>query len=134
MVSAFSRTFSTTGIGRRGCAPQGGITHCESKMHTVALSDSFAVHPAVVFRELSGGAVLLNLTSGVYYGLDSVGTRVWSLLTQDQPMSAICATLLDEFDVAPDVLERDVLKLVSELCEKSLITPRAHHSPTALDR
>jgi hypothetical protein len=103
-------------------------------MHTFAQSDSFAVHPAVVFRELSGGAVLLNLTSGVYYGLDAVGTKVWSLLTQDQPVSAICATLLGEFEVAPDVLERDVLKLVTELCEKSLITPRAADSTTAVDR
>jgi len=102
-------------------------------MHTISPSDSFAVDPAVVFRELAGGAVLLNLKSGVYYGLDVVGTRVWSLLVQNNPVSAVCATLLGEFDVAPDVLERDVVRLVSEFCEKGLVSPRPEDSTTAVN-
>lgn len=102
-------------------------------MHTITPSDSFAIDPTVVFRELSGGAVLLNLKSGAYYGLDSVGTRVWSLLTQNNSVSAVCATLLGEFDVGPDVLERDIMRLVTEFCEKGLVTPRLGDSAAAVD-
>ncbi len=93
-------------------------------MHTIAASDCFVVSPSVVFRELSGEAVLLNLESGVYYGLDPVGTRVWSLLTQNHPLRVVCSIMVEEFDVEPDVLERDLVRLVGDLCEKGLVTPR----------
>ena len=91
-------------------------------MHTISASDCFVVSPSVVFRELSGEAVLLNLESGVYYGLDPVGTRVWSLLNQNHALSMVCSIMVEEFDVEPDVLERDVITLVGDLRDKGLIT------------
>lgn len=90
----------------------------------VAPTDQFAVHPSVLCRQLSGETVLLNLESGIYYGLDSVGTRVWQLLLQGQTISEICGTMIDEYDVAPDVLRDDVLRLVGELRERGIVTPR----------
>lgn len=91
----------------------------------VAQTDQFAVHPSVLCRQLSGETVLLNLESGVYYGLDPVGTRVWQLLLQGQTIAEICGTMIDEYDVAPDVLRDDVLRLVGELRERGIVTPRA---------
>ena len=43
---------------------------------------AYAASPAVVFRQMDDGAVLLDLESGVYFGLDEVGTRVWTLLLE----------------------------------------------------
>lgn len=91
----------------------------------VAPTVQFAVHPSVLCRQLSGETVLLNLESGVYYGLDPVGTRVWQLLLQGQTIAEICGTMIDEYDVAPDVLRDDVLRLVGELRERGIVTPRA---------
>lgn len=90
----------------------------------VAPTDQFAVHPSVLCRQLSGETVLLNLESGVYYGLDPVGTRVWQLLLQGQTIAEICGTMIDEYDVAPDVLRDDVVRLVGELRERGIVTPR----------
>jgi hypothetical protein len=90
----------------------------------VTATDQFAVHPSVLCRELSGETVLLNLESGVYYGLDLVGTRVWQLLQQGNSIASICDTMLDEYDVAVDVLREDLMRLVSELRERGIITPR----------
>ena len=90
----------------------------------VAPTDQFAVHPSVLCRQLSGETVLLNLESGVYYGLDPVGTRVWQLLLQGQTIAGICGTMIDEYDVAPDVLRDDVVRLVGELRERGIVTPR----------
>ena len=90
----------------------------------VALTEQFASHPSVICRELSGETVLLNLESGVYYGLDTVGTRVWQLLMQGRTIDAICETMIDEYDVARDVLRDDVLRLVGELRERGIVTPR----------
>jgi len=80
-----------------------------------------AINPSVIYRELSGEVVLLNLQSGVYYGLDSVGSRVWQLLMESRGIEEVCAILLDEYDVDPDTLRADVERLVGELSDKGLV-------------
>lgn len=81
--------------------------------------------PSVVFRELDGEAVILDLESGTYFGLDPVGTRVWALLREHGALDKVCAHMMDEFDVTADVLERDVRALVDELRAKRLIMASA---------
>ena len=46
------------------------------------LQDVITISPDVVFRDLDGEAVLLNLALGIYFGLNEVGTRMWNLLHQ----------------------------------------------------
>ena len=90
----------------------------------VAPTEQYAVHPSVICRELGGETVLLNLVSGIYYGLDAVGTRVWQLLVEGRTISGVCEAMLEEFDVAPDVLHDDVVRLVGELRDRGIVTPR----------
>ena len=90
----------------------------------VTASDQFTIHPSVICRELSGETVLLNLESGVYYGLDPVGTRVWQLLQLGKTIDGVCEVMLDEFDVSQDVLRDDVTRLVGELHERGIVTTR----------
>ena len=85
------------------------------------LAQSFAASPAVVVRELEDGAVLLDLESGVYFGLDEVGTRIWSLLLERGTPAAVCDAMLAEFEVDRAVLEGDVLRLVGELQQNGLV-------------
>jgi hypothetical protein len=79
------------------------------------------VADGVVFRDLEGEAVLLNLDSGMYYGLDEVGTRVWLLIQEHGRVDAVVERMLDEFDVAPERLSADVTRLVSSLLDKGLL-------------
>ena len=90
----------------------------------VASTEQFTVHPSVIARELSGETVLLNLESGIYYGLDAVGTRVWQLLVQGCTIAGVCETMLDEYEVEPDVLRGDVVRLVGDLRDRGIVTPR----------
>jgi hypothetical protein len=90
----------------------------------LSLSDSVTISSSVVFRHLSGETVLLNLDSGIYYGLDAVGTRIWQLLAESLPLVTVCSTIQKEYAVEPDVIERDVLKLVRNLYDKRLVTRR----------
>lgn len=80
-----------------------------------------AVSPSVVFRQMEDGAVLLDLESGVYFGLDEVGTRVWTLLAEHKTPDAVCAAMLAEFEVDPGVLAEDVRRLVGELQQNGLL-------------
>ena len=84
----------------------------------------FAVSPSVVFRQMDDGAVLLDLESGVYFGLDEVGTRVWTLLVEQKTPDAVCEAMLAEFDVEPGVVADDVRRLVGELQQNGLLRPK----------
>ena len=80
------------------------------------------VNDDVLFQELQGEAVLLNLNSGMYFGLDPVGTRIWRLLEQDAGLKSVHETLLAEFEVDAPRLEQDLKELISRLAEAGLVT------------
>jgi hypothetical protein len=75
----------------------------------------------VLFRDLGGEAVVLSLKSGKYYGLDEVGTRMWSLLAAHGRVEPVYRALLDEYDVAGDRLQQDLLHLIDELAAQQLL-------------
>ena len=75
----------------------------------------------VVSRKLQGEAVLLNLQSGTYFGLNEVGTRIWTLFGEKKSLRQVFETLKQEYDVAPETLEQDLLRLVGELKTKGLV-------------
>jgi hypothetical protein len=86
----------------------------------LSLRNALRIRPDVVFRQLDDEAVLLDLKSGTYFGLNTVGTRVWQLLGEQATLSNVLDTLAGEYDVARDELERDLLSLSQELCARGL--------------
>jgi hypothetical protein len=86
----------------------------------LTLDDAVVKSDDALFRELETEAVLLNLKTGVYYGLNPVGTRAWQLLSEHGRLSRVAGLMLDEFDVERDVLERDLLALGTQLVDSGL--------------
>jgi hypothetical protein len=87
----------------------------------VSLESRAAICEDVVYRDLEGEAVILNLESGTYFGLDKVGTRIWSLLQEDGSLRRAFEAVQQEYDVTPEKLESDLLRLVEELRAKGLL-------------
>lgn len=83
---------------------------------------SVAIAAGVVFNEIDGETVLLNTRDGTYYGLDKVGTRVWTLMHEFPRLGTVHEHLMDEYDVAPDRLWTDLMVLVTDLKAKGLLT------------
>lgn len=75
----------------------------------------------VLFQEVSGETVLLDLASEQYFGLDSVGTRIWALLNEGAGATAVVDTLLEEFEVERETLAADLDELLARLAEAGLI-------------
>lgn len=89
---------------------------------TFSLDSRLRVPDTVVFRELDGEAVVLNLESGIYFGLDAVGTRMWRLVEAHQVLEPVSAALAAEYDAPADRLEADLLRFVGDLHAKGLLT------------
>ena len=77
----------------------------------------------VVFRELEGEMVLLNLRTGVYFGLDPVATTIWRLLEARRTVGEIVEALVREYDATPAQVEEDVRRFVAALGENALAEP-----------
>lgn len=79
----------------------------------------------VVSREVGGDAVLLDLDAGTYFSLDPIGARMWELIGKGSSVSAICDTLLEEYDVPRETLEADLIELCDKLLAEKLVALRS---------
>jgi len=82
--------------------------------------------------DLSGEVAILNLKSGVYYGLDAVGARIWQLIQEPRTVASIRTVLLSEYEVDPDRCERDLLLLLHALADAGLLEIRDDTAPQIL--
>jgi hypothetical protein len=83
----------------------------------------------VAHKRVDGEMVILDMDAEHYYGLDEVGTRIWTLLTEHGAVEPAVAGLLAEFDVDERTLRADVARLVDELAAAGLI--RVDQAPGA---
>jgi len=85
------------------------------------LTDKPTIPAQVMARQVGDETVILDLGSGTYFGLDPVGARIWQLIGEGKTLAEICDTMLDEYEVTRDDLERDVVELADKLLEQKLI-------------
>ena len=82
-----------------------------------------------VCADLAGESVILNLKSGVYYGLNEVGAKIWQLIQQPKTVTEIREALLQDYDVEPEDCQRDLLILLQELAAVKLIEVKHEAAP-----
>jgi hypothetical protein len=66
-------------------------------------------------------SAILNMKNSVYYGLNSVGTRVWSLLDEPRSVGQLRDTLVGEYEVDESLCEKDLFALLEQLRNEGLI-------------
>lgn len=87
-----------------------------------ALPGAVAIGEAVLYQELEGEVVLLNMANQEYYGLNDVGARMWKcLLESDGNVDSAQALLSKTYDIEPKVIRADLEKLVRELLQVGLL-------------
>jgi hypothetical protein len=78
----------------------------------------------LLHRAFGAETVILSLKAGVYYGLEGVGARIWSLLQRPITVSAIRDALVVEYEVDPDRCGRDLADLLKDLAARGLVEVR----------
>jgi hypothetical protein len=97
-------------------------------MPVLEMSTVVAV-PNQVSSSLGEEAVILELTHGIYYGLNEVGARIREQLKEPRRAGEIRDVILDEYEVEPQAVTRDVLGLLTELADRGLIEVRDGKAP-----
>lgn len=74
-----------------------------------------------VSSELGEDAVILNLKTGIYHGLDAVGARIWHLLQEPRTVNDILNILLEEYEIEPERCEHELVALLQKLADAELV-------------
>jgi len=90
-------------------------------MQTLTLDNKVKIPEGVVFQKVGEEIVFLNLDTGIYFGLDPVGSRIWDLLVEKGTLQSVFESMKEEYEVAPEELQKDILLLVQELQVKRLV-------------
>ncbi|HDW3058142.1 TPA: PqqD family protein [Bacillus cereus] len=78
----------------------------------------------VIFTKVENEAVLLDGKGGTYFGLDGVGTFIWSKIEKGANATQILEGMLSEYQIDSNQVEqvhKDILNFIKELEGKSLI-------------
>lgn len=79
-------------------------------------------HPDVVWRLVDNEVVLLNVSTGLYFSLDAIGSRIWALVPTDgTTLSAVRETLLAEYDATADQIDQGLNDLFGQLIAAGLV-------------
>lgn len=87
-------------------------------------ADILVAAPEQVSCEIGTQVAILNLKTGIYYGLDSVGGRIWELLQTPKRFDELEAKLLGEYEVEAERLGRDLQGVCKKLVKAGLIEIR----------
>jgi hypothetical protein len=87
----------------------------------VSESSTVVVAKDQISCNLADEAVVLNFKAGMYYGLNSVAAKVWSLIQEPKRVSEIRDAILAEYAVDADRCQRELFDLLRDLQAKDLI-------------
>jgi len=92
---------------------------------SIEMNDTIVATAEQVSCDVEGEAAILNLKNGVYYGLNPIGARIWTLIQEPKQVGQLRDQLLSEYEVDAARLETDVRQLLADLAEHGLIEVKA---------
>lgn len=87
----------------------------------INLETRFSIPPQVMSRPVGNETVLLDLASGQYFGLDSVGKRIWESVAEGRSLAETADALVAEFEVGEEQARSDVIDFATSLAERGLL-------------
>lgn len=70
---------------------------------------------------LNGETVMMNLDKGEYFGLNTIGSRIWNIVSEEITIKDIVNILLNEYEIDNDTCEKSVIDFLKELQTAELI-------------
>lgn len=82
---------------------------------------SVRVNVDVVSQQLGDEVILLNLKTGVYWGLNRTGAAIWQEIEDHGDVQRILATLQDRYDASEQRIVSLVRELLAQLLKEGLL-------------
>lgn len=83
---------------------------------------------ALVFSAVEGDVTMMNMETGKYYGLATVGARIWALIEQPMQVTTVCDRLVAEYRVDRQKCETEILSFLQTMADEGVVTLISHQS------
>ena len=81
----------------------------------------FKIVDDIVVSEINNESVILNLKTGIYFQVNELGSYIISQLNQYSTFESLNNKITEDFDVAPNKAEKDLLSFIKDLESKGLL-------------
>ena len=81
----------------------------------------FKIIDDIVISEINDESIILNLKTGVYFQVNELGSYIVSMLNQYSTFEILNNKIIEDFDVAPNKSEKDLLSFIKDLESKNLL-------------
>lgn len=75
----------------------------------------------VAFQTMQPDTVLLNLETGYYYSINSLGAEIWQQCDGETEIAAIIDNLRQKYDVSLDQLKEDAVDFINQMLKEGLL-------------
>lgn len=75
-----------------------------------------------VWCDLTDEVIVLQISTGIYFGLSGVGSAVWHFIQVPRSLETILDHLVDRYTVERNVCERQTFAFLEEMAKHDLIT------------
>lgn len=90
-------------------------------VNKIGLNSIVAQKPELDAVDMDGEKVMMNLDKGKYFGMNSVGSRIWDLISKPQSVINLISILLIEYDIDIKTCEDNVLTFLEKMYKEDLI-------------
>ena len=87
----------------------------------ISLNSTICRNDDVVFSEVEGETVIMNVGTGKYFNFSSVTSYIWDLMEHPIKVSKICSALLDKYNVSNEQCEKEALAVLNDLLKEEII-------------
>ena len=87
----------------------------------INLESGFVIPAPVMSRLVGDETILMDLATGIYFGLDGVGRRIWETIAEGRNLAEVAAVIAAEYEVDEVRAQEDVVEFIGELVDRGLL-------------
>lgn len=70
---------------------------------------------------MDGDLVMMNISTGTYFGINPVGVMIWELLETPRTLQQICHQMMEKYAVDQETCLRDVRNFVEQMLRENIV-------------
>lgn len=91
-------------------------------LSTLSLTTKISRNPEVAFTQIDDDLVMMGPKDNLFYGVNSIGTKIWSLLEfKVLSLNEICECIQHEYEVTEAQCIDDTMHFITDLVEQNML-------------
>ena len=87
----------------------------------VTLQTVISRNPEIIHSAMDDEVVMMSVDQGLFFGIDAIGTHIWSLLETPLKVENLIEKLVTHYDVEQELCKNDTLLFLNDMLLKKVI-------------